>query len=127
MRGATTGSRRPTATSTHGLLLPLKLLVVLLLVALPTTTAFVHAPTSRVERGARALQTAAANGEAGVGTGGGTIKGQQQQQQLVVVVVGDRATRLFTDLWAPGSVSIEHPQDARFLEVCVCACVYVCW
>lgn len=37
----------------------------------------------------------------------------------LVVVVGDRTTRLYHDLWEPSSLSLEHPEDERYLDVCV--------
>lgn len=45
--------------------------------------------------------------------------GRAAKHKQLVVVVGDRTTRLYHDLWEPGSLTLEHPKDERYLDVCV--------
>lgn len=94
----------------HGLPLPLPLLLLLLLL-LPGS-AFCPPPRAAPAPASRVL---AASAEGGA-EDGAQLKGRGVKKHLVVVI-GDRSTRLYDDLWAPGSVSIQHPEDQRFLEV----------
>jgi len=89
----------------------LPILLLLLFAPCPAAAFTPLAPTAAA--GAASVQALAA---AAAACGAADAGGEGRAKPLVVVI-GDRSTRLYQDLWAPGSVSVLEPEDQRLFEV----------